>query len=168
MGLDRGVADKHFAMEGRHDEGGILSMGASAVWPVVEDDIAGFEDLDPADTLDGFFDAEIHGAHEHWRTGCLGQHADFGIIDRRREIEDLVDHWRERRADKCLHHLFGCRIQCVAHDFRGDRIGIGDAAGAAETGSGDDWRSVVHGDHPAASAKRHPDLSSLAANPASR
>src|SRR5262249_14732187 len=94
--------------------------------------------------------AEAHGAHEDRQRGRLREQADVPVIERRREIEHLVDDRREGRPHERTLHLIGRRVQALADDLGGDGVGVGGAARAAGTCPRDD-RLCAHSSPPLAS-----------------
>ncbi len=131
MALDRRVADQLALEEDGHHDRGVLRVRAGPVGLVVEDDVARLELVDPAHAGHGRVDAEVHRAHEQRQARRLRQQPDLVVVDRDGEVQDLVDDRRERGADQRALHLVGGRVEAVADDLGGDRVGVGDAARGA-------------------------------------
>ena len=56
------------------------------------------------------------------RLGACASMRDIAVVERRGEVEHLVDHGRERGAHERALHLLGGRVQALADDLRRDRI----------------------------------------------
>ena len=125
MGLDAGISDQLLvAIEHRHDQRRVLLVRAGAEGIVVEDDVARLQSVLAAHRLDRGFDAEVHGAHEERQRRRLGQQAHLAIVDRRSEVQDLVDGRREGGAHQRALHVVGRDLQGVPHHLGGHGIGI--------------------------------------------
>ena len=128
--LDGRVADELPGGEHRHHHGHVLRVRARAVGHVVEHDVARLERALPAHGLHGGAHAEAHRAHERGQARCLREHRDIAVVERRGEVEHLVDDGRERRAHERALHLLGGRVQALADDLRRNRIHRGSGGGA--------------------------------------
>ena len=61
------------------------------------------------------------------RLGACASSRTWSVVDRDGEVEHLVDDRRERGAHQRALHLVGGRVEAVADDLGGDRVGVGDA-----------------------------------------
>ncbi len=75
-----------------------------------------------ADGLDRALDAITHRAEEVGQAWRLGEQPLVAVVDRNREVEDVVDDRRERGAHQRPFHLLGRGVEAVPHDLGCDRV----------------------------------------------